>query len=210
MISTFEVTQSTSNVVLKLAVLICECQDLILIHKSSCEPQKKLIVFMIADNLKNEEIDIDKVVERLSEKLGVTSDRALSTEMGLSLGAVNQARKRGSLPYEAIIKLCQREDISLDWLFGTSSSKQREVKNQVAEPEHTYSTDDKELMKVELISINQFVEEVLDQVLDRQLPTARLLEVRKALAPILIDAVIEYGRDKAIVAAVARSTLKLI
>jgi hypothetical protein len=165
---------------------------------------------MIADNLKTEGIDIDKVIERLFDKLGITSERALSTEMGLSLGAVNQARKKGTLPYEPLVKLCVRKNISLDWLFDIGPSNEYKIKAHAAEPDKLYKSDERESLKVELISINQFVEEVMDQVLDRQLPVARLLDVRKALAPILIDAVIEYGRDKAIVAAVARSTLKLI
>ncbi|NOU50250.1 bacteriophage CI repressor [Pseudoalteromonas sp. JBTF-M23] len=166
---------------------------------------------MVADNLLSEGVDVDLVIERLSNRLNVKSDRALSKEMGLSLSAVNQARKRGSLPWEGLIGLCKAKGISLDWLFDINPSDNKKH-NLGPTPEliHSKVNVDKELIRAELISVSTFVDEVMDQVLEKDMPASRVLEIRKSLAPILVDAAIEYDMDKAIVAAVARSTLKLV
>ncbi|MEC4091872.1 helix-turn-helix domain-containing protein [Pseudoalteromonas rubra] len=166
---------------------------------------------MIVDKLSSKGIDVDKVVDKLYRKLNVSSDRALSKEMGLSLSAVNQARKRGSLPYEGVIALCQKKHISLDWLFDIEcSTKNENVENRVSGTPKNMVPSEKEYVREDLITISKFVEDVMDQVLDKSLPVSRMLEVRKALAPVLIDAAMEYEMDESIVAAVARSTLRLV
>ncbi|WP_419147541.1 helix-turn-helix domain-containing protein [Pseudoalteromonas 'SMAR'] len=165
---------------------------------------------MTIDKLVSEGIDVDLVIQRLFETLNVNSDRALSKEMGLSLSAVNQARKRGSLPWEGVVNICKTQGISLDWLFDVKPENSKYKKTKLPKSVATSTSVEKETVRSELLSINAFVEEVMDQVVDKTIPASRMLEVRKALAPILIDAAIEYDMDKSIVAAVARSTLRLV
>jgi hypothetical protein len=55
------------------------------------------------------------------------------------------------------------------------------------------------------------VESIMDEVVTKNdLPVERLLAVRKSLRPILVDAALEYECDRAIVTAIARSSLKLV
>ncbi|MBQ4879652.1 hypothetical protein J8M21_20755 [Pseudoalteromonas luteoviolacea] len=158
---------------------------------------------MVTDKLEKERLDVDAVVTRLYKHTGLSNERALSLEMGLSPGALYQAKKRGSLPWEGLIKYCKDNSISLDWLFDLETKQVAPLNNGIG------NTSDEKL-KSKLIETNNFVNSVMDEAIDKNLLPERMLEVRKALTPILFDAVVEYGQDKAIIAAVARSTLKLI
>lgn len=166
---------------------------------------------MTDDNFISDGLDIELVIERLNKKLNVKSDRALSKEMGLSLSAVNQAKKRNSLPWEGVISVCKTKRISLDWLFDIELLEHKNHKQGLTPDSAVPKASlDKDAVKSELLTISTFVDEVMDQVLEKGMPASRMLDIRKALAPILIDAAIEYDMDRAIVAAVARSTLKLV
>ncbi|QLJ09761.1 hypothetical protein H3302_07905 [Pseudoalteromonas sp. MT33b] len=160
---------------------------------------------MTTDTLKK--VDIELAAQKLKKEFGVGSERALSLAMGLSQSAFLNAMNRGTLPYEGIVKACVDRGISLDHIFGLkhTSSKSNLQLNE-PKPESSYH-----LVKEEVIHIDNLVESIMDEVVTKNdLPVERLLAVRKSLRPILVDAALEYECDRAIVTAIARSSLKLV
>ena len=160
---------------------------------------------MTTDTLKK--VDIERAAKKLKDEFGVTSERALSLAMGLSQSAFLNAMNRGTLPYEGIVRACVERGISLDSIFGL---QQKHVySNQLNEPTPKFLHSEE--FKNEFIHIDTLVESIMDEVVTKtDLPVERLLAVRKALRPILVDAAIEYDCDHAIVNAIARSSLKLV
>lgn len=57
------------------------------------------------------------VVARLIQALGLASERALATELGLKSSAYYNRKKSGSLPLQEIVTLCLSRNVSIDWLF---------------------------------------------------------------------------------------------
>ena len=58
--------------------------------------------------------------ERLKTILGITTDTDLARTLGMSRTALNNRKKVGSIPFDAVLKLCMEKGISLDEIFGSS------------------------------------------------------------------------------------------
>lgn len=58
-----------------------------------------------------------EIMERLKYRLKVHSDTALAELLDMSQSTFAERKKRGSIPYDKIIALCDRKKLSSDWLF---------------------------------------------------------------------------------------------
>lgn len=141
--------------------------------------------------------DIDGVLDRLSKKLGVTSDRALSLALNLSHSGVAMAKKKATLPYGAIVEKCMKDGISLDYIFRNIANQS--VRNEVANAGN---------VKSDAVAAFALTQRILDDLLyKKNLPPERELLVRKKLQPILIDKVFEHNFNEVMVRTVAEGAL---
>jgi hypothetical protein len=170
---------------------------------------------MIVDSVKK--VDVTNVIKKLHVIFNVTSDRALSTALGLSLGTVGASLKRNTLPWEGIITACLDKGISLDELFSIEVQSQYERKSTLvinqtkANLEQPATTTNVSTNKASYLEIDKMIESIMDEVLaPKNLSAERILLVRKSLRPVLVDAALEYSGDRTIVTAVARSTISLV
>lgn len=79
-------------------------------------------------------MDTNKIFARLSKVLGVKTDSALAESLGLSRQAIANSRNRETVPYEKIVELAEKEDLSLDYLFlgkGTDRNHGGEIQPQL-------------------------------------------------------------------------------
>lgn len=63
------------------------------------------------------EINYKDFMERLKNKLGVTSDAQLAKLLRFSAPALVERNRRESIPYDAIVNLCRERGISMDYLI---------------------------------------------------------------------------------------------
>lgn len=77
--------------------------------------------------LMKDEIYFEIVISKLLSALHLDDYGSLAKELNLSPSAFANRKKSGSLPYEAIIKLCKSLQISLDWLFSECPSRINET-----------------------------------------------------------------------------------
>ncbi|SFD54693.1 helix-turn-helix domain-containing protein [Pseudoalteromonas denitrificans] len=172
---------------------------------------------MIVDSVKK--VDVTNVIKKLHVIFNVTSDRALSTALGLSLGTVGASLKRNTLPWEGIITACLDKGISLDELFSIEVQSQYERKSTLVinqtkanlDVDQPATTTNVSTNKASYLEIDKMIESIMDEVLaPKNLSAERILLVRKSLRPVLVDAALEYSGDRTIVTAVARSTISLV
>ena len=154
---------------------------------------------MFGDNVM--EVDFT-VFDRLENKLGTKSDRSLSIELGLSHAGVSMARRKNTLPYNAIVGTCIKHRISLDYIFGISPIETGEVNKTSSEhAQPVLGVDD-------LLAANALVEKVLEELLyTKNLPAERELLICKKLRPMLIQKAFEHNMNEVYVKTVAEGAL---
>jgi hypothetical protein len=151
---------------------------------------------------KIEDIDIDAVYERLFKLMDVTSNRALSIAIGVSVSNVTSARSRQTLPWEAVILTSKKHGFSLDELFDV------DVKQQAGSKQVTASQPDFTLDK--LLAANQLVEDIFNEVLpSKLLSPERESFVCKQLRPILLKALFENDFNRTVVKVIAEGALAI-
>lgn len=78
------------------------------------------------DNTQVDEIEVDvnfeEIIDKLKKQLGISSDRQFAFAIGMRPDSYANAKKRGTFPYEKIIKYCKLNGISLDELFKSDKS----------------------------------------------------------------------------------------
>ncbi len=57
------------------------------------------------------------VLDRLQQALNVESDSELSKAIGVNRATLGNWRNRNSVPYSICINICERENLSIDWLL---------------------------------------------------------------------------------------------
>jgi len=147
--------------------------------------------------------DIDfSVFDRLTEILDVRSDRALSLELGLSHSGVSTARKKNTLPYNAIVNTCVKRGISLDKVFNVNVKQQTDFnKNASEESTKVLGVDD-------LLAANALVDKILEELLfTKNLPAERELAICKKLRPMLIQKAFEHNLNEVFVKTIAEGAL---
>jgi hypothetical protein len=60
---------------------------------------------------------IDEILNKIKEIKGIKTDTDLAKLFGLKPNAVTNWRKRGTIPYEHLVSLCEKERLSLMWLL---------------------------------------------------------------------------------------------
>jgi len=60
---------------------------------------------------------IKDIIKRLKQKTNIETNKALSKSMGVNPNQVNVWLNKNSINYHVVIDYCDRNDISLDWLF---------------------------------------------------------------------------------------------
>lgn len=62
-------------------------------------------------------VDVKTIIKRLKEKTNVETNKALCEKMGINPNQVNVWLNKNSINYHIVIDYCDRNGISLDWLF---------------------------------------------------------------------------------------------
>jgi hypothetical protein len=57
------------------------------------------------------------VLDRLQQALSVESDSELSRKIGINRATLGNWRNRNSIPYSLCINICEKENLSIDWLL---------------------------------------------------------------------------------------------
>lgn len=72
---------------------------------------------MSSEELTIKEQQFNEVMARLKSRLSLSSYNQLAASLGLSSGDFGNRKKRGSLPYEAILDLCRSRNMSVEWVL---------------------------------------------------------------------------------------------
>ncbi|USE71509.1 hypothetical protein CTT31_20705 [Pseudoalteromonas maricaloris] len=147
--------------------------------------------------------EIDKVIELLHEKFDVSSDRALSLKLGLSHSGIAMAKKKGTLPYAAIVNACIKNEISLDEVFGIAVNQ---LQNRSPKDKKDSSLP-KNSVEDALVAL-ALVEKITDDLLySKNLDAERELLVRKKLQPMLIQKAYEHNFNEIMIRTIAEGAL---
>jgi hypothetical protein len=157
-----------------------------------------------------EATDSTVVLDRLFKTFNVSSDRQLSTALGLSLSSVGTNRTNNTLPYKAIVLKCQQEGISLDSLFGIDA-KIFPGETVKSAKEHDVSTStDKKVDAEQTMRAHKLVERVLERELyNLDLPADRILFAARKLRPILLEACFEHDFSESFVELIAKGAITM-
>lgn len=78
------------------------------------------------DNTNN----FNEIIDKIKKCLNITSDTELAEKMELSRSNYSERKQRNSIPYENLINLCKKENISIDYILKneTKSSFMKTIK----------------------------------------------------------------------------------
>lgn len=65
------------------------------------------------DNTNN----FNEIMDKIKKCLNITSDTELAEKMELSRSNYSERKQRNSIPYENLINLCKKENISIDYIL---------------------------------------------------------------------------------------------
>ncbi len=77
---------------------------------------------MSSQNQQNDEILIENIIDKLKTALELKNDTEVAKALESDPRLLGTWKKRGTIPYEKIIKLCIRNNINLQWMFSDGSS----------------------------------------------------------------------------------------
>ena len=61
-------------------------------------------------------VDVDKIIERMMVAAGVSDQKKLIEKAGFSSGLPSKWKKRGNVGPDAIVEVCRKFDINIQWL----------------------------------------------------------------------------------------------
>jgi hypothetical protein len=157
--------------------------------------------------------DIEDVICRLRDKFEVSSNRALSEQLGLSQSGIAMAKKKSSLPYAAIVNACIQRQISLDDVFGIESERNSvdSAKKKIDESKRDSEDKDSHYSVADAVAANSLVEKILDDLMfTKNLPANKELFIRAKLRPVLFNKVFEYQFNEVMVKTVAEGALVML
>mgnify|MGYP003571689253 CR=1 FL=1 len=68
-------------------------------------------------------LDINEILNRLYEKMGVSKDSEFCKKMDLKASTVSSWRKRNSIPYDMIVDLSHNANFSIDYVIKGVENK---------------------------------------------------------------------------------------
>lgn len=77
---------------------------------------------MSSQNQQSDEILIENIIGKLKAALELKSDTEVAKALESDPRLLGTWKKRGTIPYEKIIKLCIRNNINLQWMFSDDGS----------------------------------------------------------------------------------------
>lgn len=109
------------------------------------------------DNTNN----FNEIMDRLKKTLKINSDTELAEKMELSRSNYSERKQRNSVPYENLINLCKKENISIDYILKNENKSsfynnyQEKLENTIKnlnekESKYFYFLIESELAKKEL------------------------------------------------------------
>lgn len=72
---------------------------------------------MSSDKFTDRERRFEEVMARLKQAIKAENDAQVAEELGLSSSGFANIKKRGSLPYERLERVCNSRNVSMDWLL---------------------------------------------------------------------------------------------
>ena len=72
---------------------------------------------MSSDKFTDRERRFEEVMARLKQAIKAENDAKVAEELGLSSSGFANIKKRGSLPYERMERVCDSRNVSMDWLL---------------------------------------------------------------------------------------------
>ena len=72
---------------------------------------------MSSDKFTDRERRFEVVMARLKQAVKAENDAQIAEELGLSSSGFANIKKRGSLPYERLERICNSRNVSMDWLL---------------------------------------------------------------------------------------------
>lgn len=72
---------------------------------------------MSSDKFTDRERRFEEVMARLKRAVKAESDAQIAEQLGLSSSGFANIKKRGSLPYERLERVCNSRNVSMDWLL---------------------------------------------------------------------------------------------
>lgn len=162
-----------------------------------------------------EAVDVDLVLQRLAEILKTSSDRQLSTALGLSLSTVDANRKKGTLPYKAIVQTCKERGISLDSLFDIEvKGKPGEGHVKQAGNLQNNQGSDEQINTSNVAPLAMKALALAEKVMERELyalniPADAKLDAAKKLRPLLIDVCFEHDFSESMVEMMAKGAVSM-
>lgn len=168
-------------------------------------------------------VDIEAAVERLKVLSDVKSVNGVADVVGVTSAGLHSAIKRGELPYKAIINTAVNLGWSLDEIFGINvkqaspldrGTENEQRKTSVRVDSHSTLNDAKPTDVV--MNYYADVEYVLNQYLGpktetfKKLGPERAVEIRAKLFKVLFEQALKFDGNRAILDALARSTLSIL
>lgn len=87
--------------------------------------------------------NIEKIIERLKEKLNFSKDIELTRYMNLASGTIGNWKKRDKIPYEDIFSICEKENLNIEYIFyGIESKIEINYKDEIIKSLDTLSNND--------------------------------------------------------------------
>lgn len=72
---------------------------------------------MSSDKFTDRERRFEEIMARLKRAIKAENDAQIAEELGLSSSGFANIKKRGSLPYERLERICNSRNVSMDWLL---------------------------------------------------------------------------------------------
>jgi hypothetical protein len=85
-------------------------------------------------------LTLPKIIERIRTFKGLKNEGEVASLLGFAQQTLSTQKKRGTIPFKEIIALCDRENLSIDWVLLGIGPKKRLKQNTTGEEEKPHSS----------------------------------------------------------------------
>ncbi|XOB60695.1 helix-turn-helix domain-containing protein [Campylobacterota bacterium DY0563] len=86
--------------------------------------------------------EIEKILERMYEKLGISKDSEFCKKFNIKQSTVSSWKNRNSIPYEIIVKISQNANFSLDYVLKGKEKNNINYKEEIIKSLEKLSEND--------------------------------------------------------------------